>query len=549
MVKKFTMLALSLFVMAGANAAGTGLTALNEKSQVKAEINSKKELKKDVAKNHLVTRAAGELPITEVITNPTGEYKWYSKNGVGEDSYYGQIDIVDTPVSIVFGENNEVYIQDLNSAWSFGTYAKGTLENGVITMQLPQTLFYWEDDGYGLDLVIFETQGTNYVTTNIDTVTFTYDETSGDIELVLPGEAYEYSLGVAYTIDGSWDSSEFYQEFTLVENVNSIPSGLETTEYFFAESDYGYNVEVANDGNYLYIKGMYPDMPNGIVIASIDGNKATITQDQTIGGYYGYWLYTKLFTINENAGDNQDAVSLAPANAVYTLLIDTENDVIQSDPDQNYYLGFNADLEELYYLYIFDPFMLYHPTSFEGTPADPYPLWIDPSYAEYYGFLYFGVYVPAVSTDGNILDSNSLYYRIFVDDEIMEFEPDEDYYMYMGLGGTTTEIPLNFDNGYDITKEGNTICDVGLYFEGFTTLGVQSVYRYNGVETHSNIIGVNVETGDFYNEVKSLLSAPVISEVYYDLNGRRVNNPSKGLYIVRSTMSDGKVVSKKVMVK
>lgn len=482
-----------------------------------------------------------DLPTSGIIWSPEGETRYYYKNAVAWDSWYGDMDIVDEPNAIVFGDNNEVYIQDIYTLWYFGSYTKGTIENNTITVELPQAADYYPSYGYGYDIVLLEEIDGDYVISETQTVKYIIDEETGTFTLDLPGEPYQYALGCVYSDDGSYDGMEFYQEYTPVTDldINQAPEGAEFTQYMMRTGDVGYPVSVAIDGDNIYIKGISQSVPNSIVVAEVDGNTATISQNQVIGNYYEYWIYTKCYEIQGNS------FGFAPSSESYVLNVDFENNTITS-AEQDYYFGLAADTEDPQMtLDIFDDFAIFIQTSAAGTPSDPYDLFLDDEYLDYYGFNIFAFTLPNISKEGTVLNSADLYYRIFVDEELMEFEPDEDG-TYYGLEGPTTLIPYDFDNGFDIMWGSLNMRGVGLYMEGFTTLGVQAVYLYNGVDTYSNTVTLNVETGEQTTGVQSLFSAPVVNEVYFDMNGRRINNPENGIFIKRSTLSDGKVIVKKV---
>ena len=65
-------------------------------------------------------------------------------------------------------------------------------------------------------------------------------------------------------------------------------------------------------------------------------------------------------------------------------------------------------------------------------------------------------------------------------------------------------------------------------------MGVQSVYYGGGERTVSPIV---YQTSD---GIKLKTTAPVSTE-FYDLQGRRLNNPTLGLTIMKVTYTDGSV--------
>ncbi|MCH5224725.1 MAG: hypothetical protein J1D77_01955 [Muribaculaceae bacterium] len=552
MVKIFTQMTLCC-LLAGSAAIAAPQAAPKfqpgSKAAEKMEIRQQRQAKRVQAPKTLATRA-DELPVTDVITAPVGEVKYYYKNATGYDSYFGETEIVDEPTIIVFGENNEVYFQDLYTLWYFGTFTKGTINGNTITVELPQTADYYPEYGYGFDISLVKFLSEDFEDFELgepNVLTYTIDEATGAITLDLPGEPNEYGVGVLYTDDGSIDGVEYSQEFTPVTDldINSIPEGVEMTQYSFISGTTGYPVYVGMDDANIYIKGLSEYAPDGVVVAELDGNKATINQGQVLGAYYGFWLFS--------ACVSYDGISLdyAPAAATYQLDVDIENNVI-TGAEQDYLFAITADpaFEDTnYLLYVFEGFKIFKQTDYSGTPSNPSGLLIDDEYFEYYGFTYFIFDYSNIGTNGNLLETDNLYYRIYVDDELYEFEPEPEDYIYDGLDEPTTLIPVNLNNGFDIVWGSSTERAIGLYIDGYTTLGVQEVYIYNDVETVSDIVTLNVETGDETTGIEGIISGNEVNAVYYNLNGVKVANPENGIFIKRATLSDGKVVTKKVVKK
>lgn len=109
-------------------------------------------------------------------------------------------------------------------------------------------------------------------------------------------------------------------------------------------------------------------------------------------------------------------------------------------------------------------------------------------------------------------------------------------------------MPYDFDNFYDIYKASIVDFQIGIYSEGFTTIGVQALYDYEGEATRSAIVTLNIETWEVtvtepgttgMKEMENSLD--VVKTEYYDFNGLRVTRPEKGIYVKRSVLSDGSV--------
>ncbi|MDE6856157.1 MAG: hypothetical protein K2J34_06820, partial [Muribaculaceae bacterium] len=70
--------------------------------------------------------------------------------------------------------------------------------------------------------------------------------------------------------------------------------------------------------------------------------------------------------------------------------------------------------------------------------------------------------------------------------------------------------------------------------------GVQSVYNYDGVETRSEIMTLDLET----TAVDGVEAGRKMTDVkYFDLSGREVASPAEGIFVKRVTFDDGSVAT------
>lgn len=509
------------------------------------EATSNKLVKKPVAeflkkheekakKSRVATR---DLPTTDIIYNPDGKLVIYYKNSTGMD-YSGYYEAEDMAANIVFGDNNEVYIQDILN-WGDESYVKGEIDGDKINFSLPQTIgdYGW----YSINLAILEAVGDEdyELVSDIDSVEYSYNAQTGEISLNLPGEPEQYILGYVYTDDESWTySGDFTQEYRVFDGViNSMPEGLETEVYMINDGEYGHPVNIAFTDDMMYIEGLPVSLPKSVIYANLDGNTASIAQNQNIGAVWGYFIYTKVLDADEE---------LADEDVEYTLSIDRENKIITSANPQDIFC-LNGSLEEVMYLEIYQDFTMKVQESFAGIPVNPTGLLYD-DYYEDYDMSLFAFNIPNFSIDGNVLLPDNLYYRVFVDGDLYEFSEDE----YFDVEGEMTEVPFMFDNGYDLYWSTQTQRVVMFYFLGASTFGVQTVYDYEGVITESDIVTLDIESGEVTETpagIENTINSDIKNKVYYDLNGRKVMNPEKGIYIMKATTSEGAVVTKKIVVR
>lgn len=579
-MKKFTILSLALMSFFGLavaqNVDGNVPASVNRSQRAmekEAAIKEKAKAMMEKMESEPATRAPQQT-LTPIIYNPEGDYVYYLKLVSGYDNSVMPF-TEDDFVTVVFGENNEVYFQDIISFYFYRSFVKGTLEDGKITMQLPQTVNYYADYGFFMNLTLFEKNPSPtssedlYVVSDINQVEFTYNQANGDMALNLPGNPGDYALGYTFAIgEGVYlEECNYTQTYEVYNgydsNIRYMPQGVPTKTYQYreiaGETDYAYEIQVAETEevingktyNYIYIKGLSENFPQGVVrvrISDDDPNIGLLSANYVLGSCYGLPAYTKVcdYASYELFMETGNPFYLVyPSGVYYQLQIDRENNEISQIygyMDQYLYCIIAVDgVSQL--LNFFEPFDAFTITvpNYEGTPMDPQGI----SVLDFGDSYQVGFIIPTVSTDNNSLNVNDLYYTIYVNDEPWEFEPEGEH--YVGLTGPTYEIPFDVNNNYDIFAYDYTMRFVTIDVTGADKIGVQSVYKYGGVTTKSQIISTTEFVDYDDSGIESVGSDVVVSETYYDLNGRKVENPAKGVFILKKTMADGSVKSEKVL--
>lgn len=152
-----------------------------------------------------------------------------------------------------------------------------------------------------------------------------------------------------------------------------------------------------------------------------------------------------------------------------------------------------------------------------------------------YKFGMMSFMLPNYDIDGNFMDTEKMYYRVFVNyDEKTPFvlTPEE----YQSLTEDMTDVPYNFNDASFITCY-NMNHNLNFFRSDIDIWGIQSVYRNGDVEKTSSVVW-NVPAA-IEDIAADEAAAPA---VWYDLNGRRVDNPSKGFYIRKTGNKVEKVV-------
>lgn len=517
----------------------------------------------------------------DIITDPQGTTRLYTKQSYGTAVWMDEMHMYEDsfPATIVWGNNNDVYVQDIISTQSTENYVKGTMEGNLITFDAGQVVEYVEEDPYfyGIAVGIARTE----VNEEEDTVDFYFDpdvtkywmtvDKNGNLELVLPGEPFngedptEYVLCYYYTDDLQFFGfSDFYQSYKL-ENYQMVtmPEGVEPEQYVYIDDfDYASFVQVAFTDDYIYIQGLNPMMPEGVVRAKIDGNTASIAQNEYMGSYMGiFYIFTKVWIDNPDYNEKDPRSKpyiLAPASQNFNLTFDREAGTITADTP-GVYLSFQPD-EDSYdnAICFLTEFILRYQATSEGTPANPTHLEYKTNWVSYQGYADLQFYLSNYSRDGFVLDADHLYYRVIANGEPIIFGEQtvvnllgESVTAYPGVPEKQMWLPYLYSNNEDVFKVFSSVFDIGIYVWDVTQIGVQSMYYYNDVYTYSDIVTLDVKTGEITTTpagVDSVKSDEVKSVEYFNLSGMKVENPSHGIFIKKTTYSDGNVISTKQLI-
>lgn len=554
----------SLLALGAACIALSGMAAAPQKVQSTSvknidrsvELKSTSNLRVDRNASLLKKAPAKAMEVTDVIYDVEGTRQDMTATATG---YYVflifpmQYADATSATHVVYGENDEVYFSDIIPNAGTDAYVKGVKNGDKIEISLPQTVLYAEEYGYGLNLCLMsrytevdEETGEEYFgyeLADAESVTLTLAE---DGSITAEGISDELILGYAYTDDDSWSgygvSALSMVEFNEV--AVTVPEDMEVVEAFWMSNAGGYGLPVnwAQGYDEVYFQGLCSELPEAWVKGTVEYEEdgvaiISIAQDQYIGVYGGAYIYTKAGVRLEFDENGQlIAGELAPEDAVYQIVWDYENMTLTpKDPEVG--LIFNGAQDRIYYLQIINDLYLIHQDSFEGTPVMPENLSFE-TFMDSFGYDAFFFNIPAISTEGKFLNTDDLYYVVYVDDEEWVFDAEE-----YDFPETLVEIPWDF-SAYYIYSNGGSRREVDFFVEGITTLGVQSVYKYNGEETRSEIATLDL-SGSAVNGINA--DKKIASVKMYDVAGREVAKDAKGIVIKRVVYEDGTVATFKNM--
>lgn len=167
-----------------------------------------------------------------------------------------------------------------------------------------------------------------------------------------------------------------------------------------------------------------------------------------------------------------------------------------------------------------------------SDPADPWFTSFTP-FMEVNNFGMMSFNLPNYDIDGNFMDTEKMYYRVFINgDETEPFTltPEE----YNTLTEPMTDVPYNFNDISFITCY-NMSHNLYFYRSDVTSWGIQNVYKNGAEEKTSKVV---------WSESVSVseIDAEGAEAEWYDLQGRRVENPQKGIYLKRIGSKIQKVI-------
>lgn len=518
----------------------------------------------------------------EPVTNPFGEKFKVVQDG---NAYYMSAGICfNTNVGgfathMVEGYDGKMYLYNPISMYDSRSYAQLERRGEDLVMKLPQLLFNFQNSvtpiPYYIDRIVVTTDDKGLVFTpdpEVREIVYKYEDgkyimQNDDKEGRVIGLAMvegNVSDPTVYRPNGFVEMNTVYSVFT--DKLLKTPAGMESESWSLTYREGGQNennghfIRVGFDGDDMYVLGLIDRCPDGWIKGKVKDNKVTFPSGQYIGetnygGSQNYYVFFMGAKLEYMEGQNEGWVWVLKDEITFDYNDETK-ELTSSFYDA--VLG-NNGRSVLYYdvndLYQFPRIFRHVPTS-NFTPGNPQIL-NHIAYNPTNGFEGLKFWVPKTNEDGELLEEANLSFVCFVDDfeDPFVFYPDE----YRNLRKEMTLIPLNFTDNYDFGLNGLEHT-VYFYMEDISNVGVMSVYDDGEKYHYSQIISVNANPMDFEGEieyvtsggndaVKGINGGNVVSETYFDLAGRRVANPVKGIYVKVSVLEDGRTISSKVAIK
>lgn len=489
-----------------------------------------------------------EFDESSIISNPAGKKVETVRTSnvlyrLGGSSIYSGKD-TGAMGNYVIGDDGNLYLLCVTGGNSTKNYLK--LEpagDNKYVAKMPQLVMIEEYDGikYGYYACRMVKE---YIDENPDSISYLFSTSepneidftlSEDGTLVMENEGENMILGLTYS-DGSWTG---YGDYELSDSIvatkrNVVPEDAVinkwTFEYQWANwPEYGKMkkfLDVAVCGNEIYINNPEKPEPDQWIKGVIEGDKAIFYTRQLLGADADSARYL-YFRVGKMNMEITGYYSYADADKL-VFNYDAETQTLTTDDLVSMYICKGYGQRGYNYNYDFPQLAMYSEKISEMK--DPsFTLFSEDDVYDNYGYSYIQVEIPSIDKDGNDLNTDNLYYSIYVGDSNTPFVFKADTYIY-DFTTDVTEIPFTHE-GYDIYSysAGSDLRNIFFYFPiSDVRFGVQSIYYSADGNVHKSNIVYNTTTGIDEVKVDEDNDAPV-----YNLNGQIVNpnTMGKGIYI------------------
>mgnify|MGYP000845952502 FL=1 len=456
---------------------------------------------------------------------------------------------------IVFGNDGAVYLENpLNSLYT-KTWIKGKKTEGdTIAFQLPQAIYSEEDfstgeQKYGFLYRIH--QGTrNGKETFVpneekEKQVLKYVWRNNTLEMVLDPEEM---IGMCRP-NGAWTSyaEKTYRAIRKDDNKLAPPASAKTYEGLMLYMDMDgksqlYPVKYAFDGNDAYLGDLSANVKGYWIKGTKDGTTVTFPRTSYLGidrttACYVYASSGVMGKGKSEMGDEFDKACIGSEPLVFTY------DATKNELSTKGLLMIHKSEDDDRSTFIFDAYRYPLISQWNKKAAAPMPPKLtayqpyDPEPWGGPGGLQFTL--SYYSPDFNYLDPTHLYYNLYIDGERVTFKPDT----YKNLKAEMTDVPYAFSDQYQFYKYDDNARAIYFYKEAKIKVGMEALYIDGDTRLSSGITEYQITTDG--------INAATVKQIdhikYYDLSGRRVENPQNGVYIQTTTYIDGSQTSEKIV--
>ena len=336
------------------------------------------------------------------------------------------------------------------------------------------------------------------------------------------------------------------------EKTPGFPAGVTPEQWTIKYDGGAHFAQVAVSGDKIYVKGILPDILDGVAEGTIKDGKAVFTVGQYLGEnsnhHYAY-LYgsTVKSAWNDYYGDyvmttfaTRDAsFDYIPAEKLINGCVGLSTSTSRATDDvKDDYIPVASAIANVSAQYLV--------RDIKTPPAKATGITFF-AFSDQYQYGYVNFSFSNLDEKGCLLDENRLYYCVYFDfndsnREVFDFMPDE----YASLTEPTNLIPYNYSDYFDFDATGYAHTFY-YYVDGLDTIGIQTVYN----NEEDVLFASNVVVFPVTNRIDSRFDTELtVKDVtYFDLQGRQVANPCAGIYVKRTTYSDGTSTTVKTIIK
>lgn len=482
------------------------------------------------------------------VPRPTPEGEQLNYMTYFDDVYYGY---TEKGGKVVYGEKDSVFIQGIAAqmplAWVYGIKKGNTIE-----IPVGQYLGIKQSLSGSNDMYLFA--GTDYVPNENNPAQFTYTPMES-LQLRIDGDNLKTDEGIVIVQSASKSGVPYngaihfemrpFNEKAIIPSASAEKKIYEisytSTKNNGGKVSYMTNVALSGDTVFIQKASYYMQyMTDSWIYGISNGKTITFPSGQYIGNYIGdapfpTYLYGATVT-----GTDEDGENTYELKENYTLNI--EGDTFSS-PDY-YVMHLGGIISEGCHDLTLKEFKLIPAIPAAATdlsctsvPADNLRIYYEPK-----------------DQDGNRILEDSLYFRIYFDDELYTLIPTSEGGNYKNLTRKMTEIPVGFSDGYDIfgTLSQNR-CQIYVYAE-FEKVSIEMVYHMGDkIGTSPRIVWTRTDgligtegEGGLTGIHQPGIEREIVHTITYNVYGQPVRPDEKGILIKVDTFDDGSIQSRKV---
>ena len=422
-------------------------------------------------------------------------------------------------------DGDDIYVKGIPFYFE-DSWMKGTIDQQTGIATFPSGQFVGEDE-YGTEFML------GYGEDGVCDIEFAYDADAQTLTQITPSIVENGSSATELEPWGWWTDMVIFGG--VIETVE-VPEDLVTDAYLFKANEfveedvkdeegnvidtnvsweeYTYQMQVGFDGKDVYFNGFSDNTAEFWAKGTLsdDGTTVTIPASQFLGELNILWYSFKYYlTAVDGDGNLTDIV----------LNYDAETNTFSTDQ----IVMLNESRTELNPYQIFSDVTISKMEEFAATPVDPEIV----DYKIEATYPHVDLNIPCEDAEGNMLLKNKMFYQLFVVKE-NKIEPlTIEAALYQYLEEDMVMIPYTYDDSYDIYAGGDRfyLNQDASEIASWENFGVQSIYTGGG-ETHkSRVVWVDPFSTGITN-----VNANDRNAVIFDLQGRRVAQPVKGLYIM-----------------